>query len=60
MYVPAARVRGAMDPTVDPCDDFYEFACGTWLKKNVIPEDKSSYGIFTQLRDDVNVIVKGM
>lgn len=55
----AARVRGAMDPAVDPCQDFYQFACGSWLRKNVIPADKSSFGTFYKLRDDVDIIVKG-
>lgn len=54
----AARVRNAMDPSIQPCDDFYQFACGSWLKQNVIPEDKSSYGSFTQLRDDVSIKLK--
>ncbi|KAH3817335.1 hypothetical protein DPMN_118868, partial [Dreissena polymorpha] len=54
----AARVRGAMDTEVNPCDDFFNFACGTWIQKHVIPEDKSSFGTFTQLRDDVDIIVK--
>ncbi|XP_052286695.1 membrane metallo-endopeptidase-like 1 isoform X2 [Dreissena polymorpha] len=56
----AARVRGAMDTKVNPCDDFFNFACGTWIQKHVIPEDKSSFGTFTQLRDDVDIIVKGV
>ncbi|KAH3821495.1 hypothetical protein DPMN_123259 [Dreissena polymorpha] len=56
----AARLRGAMDTKVNPCDDFFNFACGTWIQKHVIPEDKSSFGTFTQLGDDVNVIVKGV
>ena len=56
--ISAARVRGAMDTTANPCDDFYQFACGTWVRENVIPEDKSSYGTFTKLRDNVDVIVK--
>ncbi|XP_053378803.1 neprilysin-4-like isoform X4 [Mercenaria mercenaria] len=56
----AARVMGAMDMKVNPCDDFYQFACGTWVRQHVIPEDKSSYGTFTKLRDDVSVIVKSV
>ena len=30
-----------MDPTVNPCDDFFNFACGSWIEENIIPEDKS-------------------
>ena len=25
-------VLGAMDKTVDPCNDFYQYSCGTWIK----------------------------
>lgn len=40
-----------MDKTVQPGDDFYAFANGTWAKNTVIPADKSNYGMFTALAD---------
>ena len=48
-----------MDQTVDPCDDFFEYACGSWNRKNVIPDDKSNYNTFGKLRDDLQVLLKG-
>ncbi len=55
----AARIIESMDPTVNPCEDFFEYACGTWNRKNVIPDDRSAYNTFGKLRDDLQVILKG-
>jgi predicted metalloendopeptidase len=42
---------GALDKSVDPCVDFYEFACGTWRKTNPIPADQTRWGRFNELAE---------
>ena len=40
-----------LDKTCKPCDDFYQFAMGGWIKSNPIPPEFSTWGTFTQLAD---------
>ncbi len=40
-----------MDTTVNPGDNFFEYANGTWLKNTDIPADKASYSSFDILQD---------
>src|SRR2546423_15147117 len=43
--------REAMDPAVRPCDDFYAYANGAWLRSTQIPADEAVWGGFTEVRD---------
>ncbi|XP_024910669.1 neprilysin isoform X2 [Cynoglossus semilaevis] len=56
----ASRLLENMDMSVEPCDNFYQYACGGWLKKNIIPETTSRYSTFDILRDELEVILKGV
>ncbi|HVO11108.1 MAG TPA: M13 family metallopeptidase [Vicinamibacteria bacterium] len=47
---PAYDLR-ALDRSVDPCVDFYEFACGGWRKANPIPPDQTRWGRFNELAE---------
>src|SRR5262245_62201479 len=41
----------ALDKTADPCVNFYQYACGGWLKNNPIPPDQASWGRFNELAE---------
>nr|XP_015841526.1 membrane metallo-endopeptidase-like 1 isoform X4 [Peromyscus maniculatus bairdii] len=56
----AARILQNMDKSKKPCDNFYQYACGGWLRHHVIPETNSRYSVFDILRDELEVILKGV
>jgi endothelin-converting enzyme/putative endopeptidase len=48
---PAQFDLTAIDKSVDPCVNFYQYACGTWMKNNPIPADQAMWGRFDELAD---------
>nr|CAD7439516.1 unnamed protein product [Timema bartmani] len=47
----ASRIFESVNKEVNPCEDFYEFACGGWIKSHPVPETQSSWDQFWSLRE---------
>ncbi|MBS0275954.1 MAG: M13 family metallopeptidase [Proteobacteria bacterium] len=62
--IAAATVHGidtaAMDTSIKPGDDFYDYANGNWMKTAVIPPDLSSWGSFAMLAREVQLRNRGL
>jgi endothelin-converting enzyme/putative endopeptidase len=58
-YTPSLDLR-AMDRSVQPCENFYLYSCGTSIKDNPIPPDQARWDVYAKLTYDNQLFLWGL
>ena len=57
---PSGVILANFDRNVRPVDDLFRFVNGAWLARTEIPADRSNYGSFSKLADDVETNLRAI
>lgn len=50
-YSPVLNLT-SLDRSINPCEDFFRFTCGNWIKQNPIPADESRWDVYSKMTEE--------